>query len=404
MKLLMIALAIPCLYAQTGEHWVGTWATSPQQFRAFGNAAKPSFHDQTIRMIAHTTIAGSRVRIELSNAFGPAAVKIGAAHIALREKDSSIVAASDHALTFSGRPSVSIPPGATEVSDPVNLDLPAESDVAVSLFLPDETNADTVHSVGLHTTYVAKGDATAQRAMEETVSQSYYWLANIDVAAPGNAAAIVAFGDSITDGATSTPDTNRSWPSFLAERLDAGHGPRIAVLNQGISGNQVLRDGAGVNALARFDRDVLAQPGVQWMTILESINDIGITLRAGAPAAGAVNADELIAGLKQMIERAHEHGIKVIGCTLTPFEGAAYYSEAGEQVREQVNEWIRSGKAFDAVVDFDAITRDPAHPKQIRPDFNIRDHLHPNDAGYKAMADAIDLSLFGVKAATADPH
>lgn len=401
MKLLIIALAIPCLYAQTGDHWVSTWATSPQQFRAFGPATRPTFHDQTIRMIAHTTIAGARVRIELSNAFGPAAVKIGAAHIALRDKDSAIVPASDHALMFNGHPSVSIPPGAVELSDPVNLDLPAESDVAVSLYIPEETNAETTHNVGLHTTYVAKGDATAQMAMADTVSKSYYWLANIDVAAAQNTAAIVAFGDSITDGATSTADTDRSWPSFLAQRLDAGSGPKIAVLNQGISGNQVLRDGAGVNALARFDRDVLAQPGVQWLTIMEGINDIGIRLRAGAPAADAVTASDLIAGLQQMIDRAHEHGIKVMGCTLTPFEGAAYYSEAGEQVREQVNDWIRSGGAFDAVVDFDAVTRDPAHPKQIRPDFNIKDHLHPNDAGYKAMADAIDLSIFGVKAAAA---
>ncbi len=401
MKLLILALAIPCLYAQTGERWVSTWATSPQQFRAFGGGAKPSFHDQTIRMVAHTTIAGSRVRIELSNAFGPAAVRIGAAHIALRDKDAAIVPASDHALMFGGHASVSIPPGALELSDPVNLDLPAGSDVTVSLYLPEETSADTVHSVGLHTTYVAKGDATAQTAMADTFSQSYYWLANIDVAAAPNAAAIVAFGDSITDGATSTANTDRSWPSFLAQRLAANGGANIAVLNQGISGNQVLRDGAGVNALARFDRDVLAQPGVKWMTILESINDIGIRLRAGAPAADAVTADDLIAGLKQMIERAHEHGIKVIGCTLTPFEGAAYYSDAGEQVREQVNDWIRSGGAFDAVVDFDAVTRDPANPKQIRADFNIKDHLHPNDAGYKAMADAIDLALFGVKAAAA---
>lgn len=404
MKLLILALAIPCLYGQAGEHWVSTWATSPQQFRTFGRATRPTFHDQTIRMIAHTTIAGSRVRIELSNAFGPAAINIGAAHIALRDKDSAIVPASDRALMFSGHPSVSIPDGAVELSDPVNLNLPAESDVAVSLYIPEETNADTMHNVGLHTTYVARGDATSQTAMTDTVSQSYYWLTNIDIAAAPNAAAIVAFGDSITDGATSTPDTDRSWPSYLARRLAASRGPRIAVLNEGISGNQILRDGAGVNALARFDRDVLAQPGVKWMTILEGINDIGIRVRAGAPASDAVTADDLIAGLKQMIERAHEHGIKVIGCTLTPFEGAAYYSEAGEQVREQVNEWIRSGKAFDAVVDFDAITRDPAHPKQIRPDFNIRDHLHPNDAGYKAMADAIDLSLFGVKAAAAKSH
>lgn len=422
MKLLVIALLIPCAFAQTGEHWVSTWATSPQSVPTFGpprppaaagaaTAAPPartapprfalitSFHDQTIRMVAHTTIAGSRVRVELSNAFGREPLAIGAAHIALRDKESAILPASDQALMFSGHASVSIPPGAMEISDPVNIDLPAESDVAVSLYVPEETKADTMHMVGLHTTYIAKGDAAGQAAMTEpTTSQSYYWLANIDVAAGPDAAAIVAYGDSITDGATSTPDTNRSWPSFLAQRLAASRGANIAVLNQGISGNQILRDGAGVNALARFDRDVLAQPGVKWMTIMEGINDIGLGLRAG-PAPGAVTADDLIAGLKQMIDRAHEHGIKVIGCTLTPFEGAAYYSDAGEQVREQVNQWIRTGGAFDAVVDFDAVTRDPANPKQIRADFNIRDHLHPNDAGYKAMADAIDLSLFGVKTA-----
>jgi len=402
MKLLIVALAIPCLYAQTGEHWVSTWAASPQKFFSFGGATRPSLHDQTIRMIAHTTIAGSSVRIELSNAFGTAAVKIGSAHIALRDKDSAIVPASDHALLFSGHPSAWIPPGAAELSDPVNLEVPAGADLAVSLFLPEETNADTMHLVGLHTTYVAKGDTTGQTAMADTLSQSYYWLANIDVAAAPNASAIVTFGDSITDGATSTANTDRSWPSFLARRLAASGGTNIAVLNQGISGNRVLRDGAGVNALARFDRDVLAQPGVKWMTIMEGINDIGIGLRAGAPASDAVTTDDLIAGLKQLIERAHEHGIKVIGCTLTPFEGAAYYSEAGEQIREQVNQWIRSSGSFDAVFDFDAVTRDPEHPRQILASFNNTDHLHPNDAGYKAMAQAIDLSVFGVKASAAN--
>ncbi len=180
----------------------------------------------------------------------------------------------------------------------------------------------------------------------------------------------------------------------------ANGGANIAVLNQGISGNRLLRDGAGVNALARFDRDVLTQPGVKWLMILEGINDIGLGSRAGAAASDAVTSDDLIASLKQLIERAHEHGIKVIGATLTPFEGAAYYSEAGEATREAVNQWIKSPGAFDAVVDFDAATRDPEHPKQFRPGFNNGDHLHPNDAGYQAMADSIDLSIFGLKPAT----
>jgi len=349
-------------------------------------------------MIAHTSIGGRRVRIELSNAFGSAPLMIGAAHIAMRDQESGVVPASDRALLFSGKPACWIPPGATEISDAVNLDVPAASDLAVSVYIPGTAAADTMHAVGLHTTYISKeGDATAAPAIADaTTTQSFYYLTNVDVAAPPDAAAIVTFGDSITDGAVSTPNTDRSWPSFLARRVAAAGGANIAVLNQGISGNRLLRDGAGVNALARFDRDVLAQAGVKWLMILEGINDIGLGLRADAPSSDAVGSDDLIAALKQLIERAHEHGIKVIGGTLTPFEGAAYYSEAGEGVRETVNQWIRSG-AFDAVVDFDAATRDPEHPKQFRAGFNNVDHLHPNDAGYQAMADAIDLSVFGLK-------
>jgi lysophospholipase L1-like esterase len=354
-------------------------------------------------MIAHTSIGGQRVRIELSNVFGSTPLGIGAAHIALRDTESGVVASSDRALLFGGRPTCWIPPGATVISDAVNLDVPVASDLAVSIYIPDSAAADTMHSVGLHTTYISKeGDTTAAPAIADaTTTQSFYFLTNVDVAAPPNAAAIVTFGDSITDGAVSTPNTDRSWPSFLARRLAASGGSNIAVLNQGISGNRLLRDGAGVNALARFDRDVLVQPGVKWLMILEGINDIGLGLRAGAAASDVVSADDLIASMKQLIERAHQHGIKVIGGTLTPFEGAAYYSEAGETVREAVNQWIRAssngGGAFDAVVDFDAATRDPEHPKQFRQGFNNGDHLHPNDAGYQAMADAIDLSVFGLK-------
>lgn len=216
--------------------------------------------------------------------------------------------------------------------------------------------------------------------------------------APPAAAAIVAFGDSITDGATSTPNTDRSWPSVLAQRLAANPATaNIAVVNQGISGNQVLADGAGVSALARFDRDVLSVAGARWVMIMEGINDIGIGSRQGAPA-GAISADALIGGLRQMIERAHTHGIRVIGCTLTPYGGAGYASEAGEVIREAENNFIRTSGAFDAVVDFDMATHDPANPKQFLAGYNLTDHLHPNDAGYKAMADSIDLSIFAEKA------
>jgi lysophospholipase L1-like esterase len=349
-------------------------------------------------MIAHTSIGGRRVRIELSNAFGRGALAIVTAHIALRDKESAIVPASDRPLLFDGQPSCTIPPGATELSDPVDLEVPAASDLAVSLYIPDSGTL-TLHAVGLHTTYISKeGDLTGARTIEQgTTAQSYYFLTNIDVLAPADAAAIVTFGDSITDGARSTPNTDRSWPSFLARRLAASGGANIAVLNQGISGNRLLRDGAGINALARFDRDVLAQPGVKWLMVLEGINDIGLGSRAEAEASDAVTPEDLIGALQQLIERAHAHGIKVIGGTLTPYEGAAYYSPAGEQIRLQVNQWIRSAGAFDAVVDFDAVTRDPGQPKRFRANFNDGDHLHPNDAGYEAMANAIDLSVFGLK-------
>jgi lysophospholipase L1-like esterase len=349
---------------------------------------------QTVRMIVRTSIAGRRLRVEFSNAFGTAPLMLGAAHIALRAKDSEIVPASDRALAFGGRPACAIPPGAMMISDPVDLDVPALSDLAVSMYLPSETGPPTMHGTGLHSTYITRdGNQTADRSIEAAAtSQSWYWLSGIDVAAPADAAALVTFGDSITDGATSTPDTNRSWPSYLAARLSANAATaNIAVVNQGISGNRVLRDGAGVNALARFDRDVLSVPGVKWVSIMESINDVGIGSRTPAEA---VTADDLITGLKQLADRAHMRGIKVIGCTLTPYEGAAYYSEPGEQIRTAINQWIRTSGAFDAVFDFDKVEQDAANPKQFRAGFNTTDHLHPNDTGYKAMADSVDLTLF----------
>ena len=204
----------------------------------------------------------------------------------------------------------------------------------------------------------------------------------------------MTFGDSITDGATSTNDANASWPSVLARRLQAAGMKNVAVLNEGISGNRVVRDGTGANALARFDRDVLAQPGVKYLVIMEGINDIGQGTRDGAPADAAITADELIAAYRQMAARAHERGIKVIGATLIPYEGAAYYSAAGEVIRSTVNNWIRTSGAYDAVFDFDAVIRDASNPKHFRAEFNIRDNLHPNDTGYAAMADSIDLSIF----------
>jgi len=407
---------VPVAAAQ--EHWVATWAASPQSSRvnfprpaqapaatpapAAANPANqappfpapPGFNNQTVRMVVHTSIGGRRARVQLSNAFGTGPLKVGAAHVALRDKESAIVPASDHALTFSGKASFTIPPGAEIISDPVDLDVPKLGDLVISVYIPGEVAVPTTHLTGLHTTYISKtGDFTnAPSISDATKTQAWYWISSVDVLAPPGTRLIVAYGDSITDGATSTPDTDSSWPSQLAQRLLANKATaRVAIVNQGISGNRVLSDGAGVSALARFDRDVLAQPGVQWLIVMEGINDIGLGARA---AADAVTADDLIAAHKQIIERAHMRGIKVIGATLTPFAGAAYYSNEGEAIRTALNDWIRTSKAYDAVIDFDTATRDPENPKQIRPAWNIRDHLHPNDAGYKAMADAFDLSIF----------
>jgi lysophospholipase L1-like esterase len=356
-------------------------------------------------MIVHTSIGGSRARIRLSNAYGTAALKIGAAHIALRDKNSSIVAGSDRALTFSGKNAISIPPLALVVSDPVNLNVPPLGDVAVTLYVPGDTGPATVLYVGLHTTYISKeGDETARGQIEDAAtSQSWFFLSSLEVSAGANAAAVVTFGDSITDGTRSTPNSDSSWPSFLARRLQANPATsNIAVLNEGISANRVLQDGIGAAGLARFDRDVLSQPRVKWVTILEGINDIGAGIgpafifgpHPDSPASEEPTADDLIGGYRQMIERAHTLGIKVIGCTLTPFEGAAYYSEPGNKVRKEVNVWIRTSGAFDSVIDFESAVRSPENPNKFRLEFDSGDNLHPNDAGYKAMADAVDLSVF----------
>jgi lysophospholipase L1-like esterase len=425
MKRLWIALPlILCALSQAQnkkdqEQWVATWATAQQAVRAAppqaGRGAQPAptpvgttapavpppspgarFNNQTVRMIAHASMGGKRVRIELSDAIGAMAVTVGAAHIALRAKDSETVAGSDRALTFGGKPTCTLRPGVSTVSDSVDLDVPPLADLAVSLYFPGETGPPTSHSLGLHTTYISEaGDFTAQPAITgaSTVA-SYYFLSSIDVLAPPKAGTIVALGDSITDGARSTENTDRMWPALLAARLQANKATaRFAIVNEGISGNQVLRDGAGISALARFDRDVLNEPGVRWLMVLESINDIGAIARGGGP----LTADDLIGALGQMVERSHMHGIKVAGCTLTPYGGAGYYSDAGEAIRSEVNDWIRKSGVFDAVVDFDAAVRDPSNPKEFRADMHAGDHLHPSDAGYAVMADSVDLSIFAGK-------
>ncbi|MBV9769417.1 MAG: SGNH/GDSL hydrolase family protein [Bryobacterales bacterium] len=349
-------------------------------------------------MIARSTIGGSRAVVHLSNAYGSAPLRIGGAHIALRQMESTIVPSSDHVLTFSGQTSFTIPVGAEIASDPVDMEVPKLTDLAVSVYVPGFDSSPTTHLTGLHTTYISKpGDSCGATSISDaTTRNSWYWLSRIDVLAAQPSELIVAFGDSITDGATSTTDTDRSWPSLLAQRLAANKDTaNLAIVNEGISGNRLLADGAGISALARFDRDVLSQPGAKWVIVLEGINDIGLGSLGGSQAA--VTADDLIGAHKQLIERAHLHGMKAIGATLTPYRGATYYSQEGETIRQAVNQWIRTSGAYDAVIDFDMATRDPENPGEIRAAYNIRDHLHPNDTGYQAMADVVDLSVFATK-------
>jgi lysophospholipase L1-like esterase len=343
-------------------------------------------------MIARSTIGGKRVRIELSNMMNAAPLEVAVAHIALHKGGGEIAGGTDRALTFGGRPMFVIPPGSIVVSDPVDLDVPALSEIAVSIYLPKDTGAPTIHNLGLHTNYISKGDTTASATMPDpTKTLAYLWLSSIDVVAPEKAYTIVTLGDSITDGQATTLDTDRMWPALLAKRLHENKATQhVAVVNQGISGNQVLRDGAGLAALTRFDRDVLSRPGVKWVVLLEGINDIN--LQGGRP--DGMTAEDLIGGYQQIITRCHMHGIKVMGATVMPEEGVRTATERGEGIRIAVNKWIRAKGNFDAVVDFDAVVRDPDHPAKLKAQFDPGDRIHPNDEGNQAMADAFDLSVF----------
>src|SRR5579862_9872259 len=367
----LLAVCLAATASAAGPpHWVVAWGASPAPQladEAQMRTAKLMFDNQTIREIVHTSIASDTVRVRLSNAYGKQAIEIGAVHIALHDKGSSIAAGSDHAVTFSGQTSISIAPDGQALSDPVKLSA-AAGDLVISIFLPHAASGAGIHYGGQQTNYIGPGDLTGAAEMPEPATiTSWVFLTGVDALAAEGASTLVAFGDSITDGARSTVDANHRWPDILAERLRARRRAKaIGVLDAGIGGNRVLFDPTGivqfgVNALARFDRDVLAQPGVKYVIVLEGINDLGHP-GSSAPLSQTVSADDIIAGLKQMIERAHEHGLKIFGATLTPFEGTTiqgYFSTEKEVKRKAVNEWIRTGNAFDGVIDFDKAARDP---------------------------------------------
>ena len=409
-----IILSVPSAQARKPkpvDHWVVTWATGlvgnpAVNPNAPAAAFAPGSADITLRQIVHTSLGGPLVRLELTNALGSDPLTLGPVHLALADPKTGpatgdIALLTANALTFNGAETITIPAGGEVISDPAALNLPAGADVVITFLLPaQKLTTLTMHNSAYQTNFYAAGNMVQERSLNvvgssapQTVS-SYFFLKCLDVKTAPDTGAIVAFGDSITDGTATTPDANLRWPDVLAKRLQgAKQTKKLAVANEGIGGNRILHDGTGPSALARFDRDVLALPGVKYLIILEGINDIGVGY-GPQNAHDTVTATDLTAGMAQLVERAHAHGIKVFGATLTPYMGAGYSSPEGETIRQALNTWIRSTKILDGMIDFDKATRDPAAPDTLAAANDHGDHLHPNDAGMKAMADSIDLALF----------
>ena len=398
----ILSVSVPAAAQSTSvpvpPHWVGSWGAPP----AFPNG--PEVTNQTIRQVVRLSLGGRAVRIRISNEMGSSPLVIGAARIARPgPTPGSIDPATDQVLTFGGRPSITIPPGAPAVSDPAAIDAKALDSLSISLFVPRDTGPAATHPLGRATAYLSDGaDRTAAATLPgAATSTARFFISGVEVDAPG-ASAIVTLGDSITDGYGSTIDANRRWPDVLAERLAAAHAP-AGVVDAGISGNRILHDLPeavfGPAAVARFDRDVLSVPGVRTVILMESINDIGHPGSA-ALADQKVTAADITTGMRQIAERAHAHGIRILGATLTPYADTVfpgYFTKDGEADRQAVNRFIRESGAFDGVIDFDAAMRDPSRPDHIAAEYDFGDHLHPNDAGYRKMGEAVDLTLFSPK-------
>lgn len=395
--ILLLFCTMPRGLAQVPQNhpgWVTTWTTSPSTLPPEG-ASDATLENQTVRLIVHTSVGGQALRLRLSNTHGDGNLKVGAISVARQSAGAGIVPGSSRIITFSGQNSLTIPRWATVISDPIELDVPASVNLAVSLYLPDNTGFITTHALSNQTNYISTSGNHVDASTLPIAQESSGWplLTAIDVVAAVPTSAIVTLGDSITDGWGSTDSANQRWPNHFAHRLYRDQNIEdFAVVNAGISGNRVTTEASptfGQNLQARFERDVLALSNVSHIILLEGINDIGMSSRAGE----LISADQIIAGYRQIIDRSHARGIKIIGATLLPYEGAAYYTDAGNSVRMQVNDFIRNSGEFDGVIEFDSVVQDPANPNQIRPDFT-EDNLHPNDAGYRAMAESINLDLF----------
>jgi lysophospholipase L1-like esterase len=397
-----VAIGTP---AQAG--WITSWTAAPQAAgpaAGSGSTALP-YSGRTLRETLRLSAGGTALRVRFSNAYSTGALAVGGARIAILDASGKEIAGSSHTLTFGGAKTAIAAKAAPLLSDPVSLRVPALARVAVSLYLPGEIGACSCHQLGLDDTEIsAPGDFSGAPFQPEKTVANRAFLAAVEVDAPGDAATVAVMGDSISDGVGSTPRANHRWPDLLAERLAARGGNTWGVANEGISGNRVLGDGAGESVLARLDRDVFSLPGVKAMILFEGVNDLGLSFGHFDPArteamkamsGRVISAAQMIAGYRQIIARAHLLGIKVIGATIAPYKGASYWSPEGEAARQEINAFIRTGGAFDGMLDFDKVLADPADMAQIKDGLHAGDHLHGNDAGYRKLADSIDLGLFG---------
>lgn len=399
--IIALALSGPTMAQEQNRTWVGTWMASPQPiWRSdfpFPTKIPESANDQTFRQIVQISLGGSRVRFVFSNNYGEKPLRIGGASVGLAGESGNTVPDTIHQITFGGRYEIVIPPGAPAVSDPVEMTVEAQSDLAISIYLPEETPLTTFHWDGRQTAWFGNGNLTSTEGFSATsTTDARILLTDVLVDTP-NEGSVIVIGDSITDGNGATLDADTRWSDFLAERL-APH--RIAVLNAGISGGRLLQDQMGVNVAARLQRDVFSQPGVKAMVLLIGINDISWPGTVFAPDQMRPTLEQITAGYRQVIELARANNIRLIGATLPPFEGALsgttledYYHKDKDTLRNEVNQWIRESGAFDAIVDFDAVLRDPEHTARLNPTFDSGDHLHPGDEGNRAMAEAIDLDV-----------
>jgi lysophospholipase L1-like esterase len=401
-------LLSPLAIAQQAK-WIATWTASPSLFDPDPAEPFANLNNQTVRERLRITLGGNQIRLRISNEYGTAPLQIGRVSVAAAQGTAGVVPDSLHAVRFSGHEEVTIPAGSVILSDPIDFAVQNSSELSVSLYLPKPVTSATGHGLALRRAAISSsGDHTQDAVIQGgKESDSSVFLSAVLVPAQPNQRVIVAFGDSTTDGDGSTPETDRNWPSDLFRRMELTHsGSQFAVVNEGLAGNRLLKDGPtasfGIAGVARFDRDALSLPGTAYIVLLEGINDIGFPGASFgdlhlAPATGGPTVDDITGAYKKLIVLAHAKGIRVIGATIMPCEGvpiSGYYTEAKEQMRQSVNQWIRTSGAFDGVVDFDAVVRDPEHPTQLLPRFASGDHLHPNDTGYQAIAQAINLTLF----------